>query len=219
MNQEIIGKFLAEERKHKEYTQKQLADILNISDKTISKWETGKSLPDLEMMSRLCQIFDISINELLSGERISTEELQFKAEKNIKELILDNESNRKNNRWNMIIGLGVLTLSLFMFVIFLIGTDLSRIIWFIDAPSIIIFVCILTALSLVSKNALTSEMNVAERCIFPVGVIMSILNMITMLNSTEDIYMKNIAICILPILYSSVVYVVMQCWKTYEIRK
>lgn len=87
MNQEIIGKFLAEERKHKEYTQKQLAEILNISDKTISKWETGKSLPDLEMMNSLCQIFDISINELLSGERISTEELQIRAEKNIKELI------------------------------------------------------------------------------------------------------------------------------------
>ena len=74
MNQEMIGKFLAEERKNKEYTQKQMADILNVSDKTISKWETGKSLPDLEMMSQLCQIFDISINELLSGERISTEE-------------------------------------------------------------------------------------------------------------------------------------------------
>ena len=110
---------MAEERKHKEYTQKQLADILNVSDKTISKWETGKSLPDLEMMSSLCQIFDISINELLSGERISTEELQFRSEKNIKELILENESNRKNNRWKIIIGISVLALSLFMCVVFL----------------------------------------------------------------------------------------------------
>ena len=173
MNQEIIGKFLAEERKHKEYTQKQLADILNISDKTISKWETGKSLPDLEMMNSLCQIFDISINELLSGERISTEELQIRAEKNIKELILDNES----------------------------------------------FLCVLISLSLISKNASVNEINVTERCIFPVGVIMSILNLITMLYSSEDIYMKNIAICILPILYSSVVYVVMQCRKIRKIRR
>ena len=199
MNQEIIGKFLAEERKHKEYTQKQLADILNISDKTISKWETGKSLPDLEMMNSLCQIFDISINELLSGERISTEELQIRAEKNIKELILDNESNRKNNRWNIIIGLSVLALSLFMFVIFLFGIDFRRIIWFIDAPSMLIFLCVLISLSLISKNASVNEISVTERCIFPVGVIMSILNLITMLNSTEDIYMKNITICILPI--------------------
>ena len=129
MNQEIIGKFLAEERKHKEYTQKQLADILKVSDKTISKWETGKSLPDLEMMNSLCQIFDISINELLSGERISTEELQIRAEKNIKELILDNESNRKNNRWNIIIGLSVLALSLFMFVIFLFDYSIILIIF------------------------------------------------------------------------------------------
>lgn len=219
MNQEIIGKFLAEERKHKEYTQKQLADILNISDKTISKWETGKSLPDLEMMNSLCQIFDISINELLSGERISTEELQFRAEKNLKELILENENNRKNNRRNIIIGLSVLALSLFMFVIFLLGTDFTKIIWFIDFPSIFILVCVLTALSLISKSILTSESNTVERCIFPVGVMMSIFNMITMLNATEDIYMKNITICILPILYSSVAYVVMQCLKNRKMQK
>ena len=171
------------------------------------------------MMNSLCQIFDISINELLSGERISTEELQIRAEKNIKELILDNESNRKNNRWNIIIGLSVLALSLFMFVIFLFGIDFRRIIWFIDAPSMLIFLCVLISLSLISKNASVNEINVTERCIFPVGVIMSILNLITMLYSSEDIYMKNIAICILPILYSSVVYVVMQCRKIRKIRR
>jgi len=219
MNQGMIGKFLAEERKHAKYTQKQLADILNVSDKTISKWETGKSLPDLEMMSSLCQIFDISINELLSGERISTEELQFRTEKNLKELILENETNRKNNRRNIIIGLSVLALSLFMFVIFLLGTDFTKIIWFIDFPSIFILVCVLTALSLISKSTLTSESNTVERCIFPVGVMMSIFNMITMLNSTEDIYMKNITICILPIFYSSVAYVVMQCLKNRKMQK
>ena len=215
MNQGMIGIFLAEERKHAKYTQKQLADILNVSDKTISKWETGKSLPDLEMMSSLCHIFDISINELLSGERISTEELQFRTEKNLKELILENENNRKNNRRNIIIGLSVLALSLFMFTIFLLGTDFTKIIWFIDFPSIIVFMCVLTALSLISKGTLDT----VEHCIFPVGVMMSVLNMITMLNSVEDIYMKNIAICSLPILYSSVVYVVMQCLKNRKIQK
>ena len=219
MNQGMIGKFLAEERKHAEYTQKELADILNVSDKTISKWENGKSLTDLEMMSRLCQIFDISINELLSGERISTEELQFRTEKNLKELILENKTNRKNNRRNIIIGLSVLALSLFMFVIFLLGTDFTKIIWFIDFPSIFVFMCVLSALSIISKSALTSESDTVVRCIFPVGVMMSIFNMITMLNTTEEINMKNIAICILPILYSSVVYVVMQCLKSRKIQK
>ena len=219
MNQGMIGKFLAEERKHAKYTQKQLADILNVSDKTISKWETGKSLPDLEMMSSLCQIFDISINELLSGERISTEELQFRAEKNLKELILENENNRKNKCRNVIIGLSVLALSLFLFVTFLLGTDFIKIIWFIDFPSIFVFMCVLSALSIISKSALTSESDTVVRCIFPVGVMMLILNMITMLNTTEEINMKNIAICILPILYSSVLYVVMQCLKSRKIQK
>ena len=135
--------------------------------------------------------------------------------KYLKELILENENNRKNNRRNIIIGLSVLALSLFMFTIFLLGTDFAKIIWFIDFPSIIVFMCVLTALSLISKGTLDT----VEHCIFPLGVMMSILNMITMLNSAEDIYMKNIAICSLPILYSSVVYVVMQCLKNRKIQK
>lgn len=163
--------------------------------------------------------FDISINELLSGERISTEELEFRAEKNIKELILENESNRKNNRWNIIIGLSVLVLSLFMFAIFLLGTDFTKVIWFIDIPSIVVFLCALTALSLISKSTQESEGNVVERCTFPVGVMMSIINVITMLNSTEKIYIKNITICILPILYSALVYVILQCLKNHKIQK
>jgi len=70
----VIGKFLANERKKKEYTQKQLADVLGVSDKTISKWETGKSIPDIAMLNALCKTLNISINEFVTGEKISDEE-------------------------------------------------------------------------------------------------------------------------------------------------
>lgn len=208
-----IGQFICELRKEKQMTQKELADKLHITDKAVSKWERGKSLPDLEMMSQLCRTFGISINELLSGERIPTEELEFRAEKNIKELILENESSRKNNRCNIIMGLSVLILSFFMLVISLLGTDFTKVIWYVDFPSIIVFACVLTALRLISKSGLTSENKIIEQCTFPIGVMMSIMNIITMLNSTTDIYMKNIAICILPLLYSSITYIVWQCLK------
>ena len=83
MNQEKIGKFIAECRKLKKLTQEQLAEKLGITAKAISKWETGKGLPDASIMLELCNILDITVNELLSGEKISRKDYQEKFEENI----------------------------------------------------------------------------------------------------------------------------------------
>ena len=74
MNQENIGKFISKERKNKELTQKELADKLNISEKTVSKWECGKGLPEVSLMQPLCKELDISVNELLNGAKAPQED-------------------------------------------------------------------------------------------------------------------------------------------------
>lgn len=87
MDQAAIGKFIAACRKDKGLTQMQLAEKLNISNRAVSKWETGKSIPDASIMLELCGILGITVNELLSGERITTmEDYQKKAEENIVDL-------------------------------------------------------------------------------------------------------------------------------------
>lgn len=86
MDQEAIGKFIAVCRKEKGLTQMQLAEKLNITNRAVSKWETGKSCPDTSIMLELCDILGITVNELLSGERISMENYQKKAEENLVEL-------------------------------------------------------------------------------------------------------------------------------------
>lgn len=86
MDQEAIGKFIADCRKEKGLTQLQLAEKLNITNRAVSKWETGKSCPDASNMLELCNILGITVNELLSGERITMEEYQKKAEENLVEL-------------------------------------------------------------------------------------------------------------------------------------
>lgn len=83
MNQEKIGKFIADCRKEKELTQLQLAEKLNISNRAVSKWETGKSCPDASLMLELCDILGITVNELLSGERITMEDYKKNAELNL----------------------------------------------------------------------------------------------------------------------------------------
>lgn len=95
MNQELIGKFIAQCRKEKGLTQMQLAEKLNITNRAVSKWETGKSLPDLSIMPQVCEIFDITVNELLSGERIKPEDYQMKAEDNLIELFRSEEYKKK----------------------------------------------------------------------------------------------------------------------------
>ena len=95
MNQVKIGKFIAQCRKEQNMTQAQLAEKLNITDKAISKWETGKGLPDSSIMLELCQKLNINVNELLSGERLNTENYQEKANENIVYITKEAEKNKK----------------------------------------------------------------------------------------------------------------------------
>ena len=86
MDQVKIGRFIAECRKAKGLTQAKLAEQLDITDRAVSKWETGKSLPDASLMLPLCDILGISVNELLSGERIEMENYNKVAEENLLEM-------------------------------------------------------------------------------------------------------------------------------------
>ena len=95
MNQEKIGKFIASCRKENGYTQVSLAEKLGITDRAISKWENGKSLPDPSIMLELCEILHINVNELLTGEYINMEDYKNKAEENLVELTKQEELNNK----------------------------------------------------------------------------------------------------------------------------
>ena len=91
MDQIKIGKFIAERRKKNNLTQEQLAEKLNISDRAISKWETGKAMPDSDIMPELCDILGISINELFCGEMIDME----KKDAQLNELIFQMAKNEE----------------------------------------------------------------------------------------------------------------------------
>lgn len=100
MNQTEIGTFIAKCRKEQNLTQAQLAEKLNITDRAISKWETGKSMPDSSIMLELCAILGINVNELLSGERIETkhsENYEKKAEENLIALKRKDENSISRN--------------------------------------------------------------------------------------------------------------------------
>lgn len=109
MEQVKIGKFIAECRKKKNLTQMQLAERLNITDRAISKWETGKGMPDSSIMLELCNELDISVNELLSGELIDMKNYNKNvADENLIKVQREKEYAIASARWSYVITIIIL---------------------------------------------------------------------------------------------------------------
>lgn len=100
MDQVKIGQFIGICRREKNLTQRQLADLVGVSDKAVSKWETGRGLPEASSMVPLCEALGINVNELLRGEQIPGEEYQEKAEETMVKLAEMKEDIKKVN-WKM----------------------------------------------------------------------------------------------------------------------
>lgn len=107
MNQEKIGKFIAKCRKNKNMTQQQLAEKLGVSDRTIGNWENGRNMPDLSLFKPLCGELNISLNDLMSGEKVKEKDYQEKLEENIINAI--DYTNKKIENRNNFIGLILIT--------------------------------------------------------------------------------------------------------------
>ena len=97
MNQEKIGKFIAQLRKERGLTQEQLGEMLGITGKAVSKWETAKSLPDPSLYKPICSIFEITLTELFNGERISEENAVEKTDQVLSEVVKKSIVNKTLN--------------------------------------------------------------------------------------------------------------------------
>ena len=141
MNQIKIGKFISECRKKNNLTQMQLAEKLNITDRAISKWENGKSMPDSSIMLELCNELKISVNELLSGEMIEMKDYNQIAEKNLLEMAKKEEvQNKKMMFYEIVIGyMSSVTFLILLFTAsFAVENIVARIILFILAFLVLI---------------------------------------------------------------------------------
>ena len=112
MNQEKIGKFIAKLRKEKHLTQEQLAEELGTTSKSISRWENGKTMPDLSLLQPLCNKLDITINDLLNGEKVSKDKYQETLEENIISTI--NYTNKKMLEKNNLVSILLLSFGIIL---------------------------------------------------------------------------------------------------------
>ena len=223
LNQEKIGKFIAERRKERELTQKQLAEQLNVSDKAVSKWETGRSMPDNAILFDLCKVLDINVNELLSGEKLSDDSYHGKAEENMMTLMKEKQNS---GRVNAIVGL-------ILGVLFVLGTAwmaAGSIVWYFDMPSLILITVLLLILLFMcgltkdffrgiafffGKNKVMEEMELCRSLAafklvliaLPIdGLVSSLIAIVAVIGILTDKASlgPNLAVAILTLLYSLV---------------
>lgn len=194
MNQEEIGKFIAKCRKGKNLTQAQLAEKLNITDRAVSKWENGKSMPDSSIMLELCEILGITVNELLSGEKITMENSEKKADENLIALKKKDENNIRKNVVISIIFSTTLLIGFIVCAICDIATS-GKLTWSMIPMSSIIFAWIVSfPVMILGKNGflggliaisiftipylyiLSNLINV--KAVFSIGAIMSLISIV-----------------------------------------
>ena len=114
MNQESIGKFIASLRKEKKMTQQDLANKLGVTDRAVSNWENGRRLPDYSLLKDLCDTLSISVNELLSGEKIKKENYIEKSEENL--IYLRKQIDKRKKILKMIT-YGIITIIIIAFIL------------------------------------------------------------------------------------------------------
>lgn len=147
MDQVKTGKFIYDMRKEQNLTQKQLAEKLEISDRTISKWECGKGMPEVGLMMPLCEALNINVNELLSGERLSDEHYSNKAEENIIQLIKENKQSGKKTLQYVLGYIAAIFVIIGIVIVSLAQADVN-IIYLLDyVTAIVLFVVIILFLS------------------------------------------------------------------------
>ena len=127
MDQMKIGRFIAERRKRVSLTQLQLAEKLGITDRAVSKWETGKAMPDASIMLELCGVLEISVNDLLCGEVVGMEDYSKKLENNLLDMIRQKEQADKRLLFlETVVGISA---TVIMFALVLLATFVQMASW------------------------------------------------------------------------------------------
>ena len=225
MNQKKIGEFIAAKRKAKNITQKNLAEQLNITDKAVSKWECGKSLPDHSLLQPLCDILEISINELLCGEQISSEDYHKKAEENMVNLV-ENASTVNKKAKQQTVKLLFITIILFiLFLIILNPTGGTPLYLFFDIKSLSLDILLIIIMQLsagkwipvkklfVPKQVQSEEdirqikcaLTFAIKSSMLSGTIITLIGFVLLLQNWSEYSVYGIASSLLALLYSSII--------------
>ena len=211
MDQTKIGRFIQSSRKQAKMTQKELADKLGVSDKLISKWETGNGMPDISILDTLCSTLNISVNELLSGEVLTPDNYSEKAEENIMELLKNNEKNRKSYIVQLIAGIIIFIAAVLLMAVNTYGAEAQMVSLYLDLPSLVIVVAIDTACVLIAGAKSAGKIfSVIRKTIIPVGIMTMVFEMIGLFTTAVAFteFLIGLSVAVIPLLYALGIFVI-----------
>lgn len=222
MNQEKIGRFIAESRNQAKLTQKELAEKIGISDKTISKWECGKSMPDISYLDTLCRSLNISMNELISGERLSETTYSVKAEENIMFLMKENEKTKRVSVAKNVVGILIAFYALFLMLSFSQDSWTNLILNYFDFVTLLLIVLLSVSGVLLSGRKTYPEiLEVLQKIAIPNGVLITFISIVIVLSHIDNINAigPNLAVCVLSIIYAVIEYLAVFLLKQHTFGK
>ena len=211
---EKIGKFIAQARNQMGLTQKELAEQIGVSDKTVSKWECGKSVPDISYLDSLCKALSINMNELISGQRLTETDYSSKAEENIMALMKENKRIKKSTVIKNICGVVLAVLALFLMLASTPYAWTDLFVFYLDFPTIILLALLSVACVLLSgKKTYPDVLGVLLKVSIPNGVLVTAVTFVTVLVQLSDVsYLGlHLAVCALAIVYAVIEYIVVFC--------
>ena len=222
MNQEKIGRFIAESRNQVRLTQKELAEKIGISDKTISKWECGKSLPDISYLDTLCRSLDISMNELVSGERLSETNYSVKAEENIMFLMKENEKTKKVSVIKNVVGILIAFYALYLTLSYTQESWTNLIYNYFDFVTFLLLALLsVSGVLLSGRKAYSEILEVLQKISIPNGVLITFISIVITLSRLDNINVigPNLAVCVLSIIYALIEYLAVFFLRQHTISK
>lgn len=217
MDQDKIGSFIQVLRKNKGLTQKELSQMLDISDKTVSKWETGHGLPDTYLLIKLCQILEVNVSELLSGEKLSPEIYSERTENTIVTLLKEKEKIKRNQWIQIMIGVFLLVFAIY-FAIMSNGLSANAE-WYLNIPTLAVLLLVSVSCGLVASFRNKGKFVYAlQQVVLPVGAIIGMYQLMNALIFYDSALalITCLVNCIQPILYALIFYVGLMLIKVYN---
>lgn len=216
MDQNQTGVFIQELRKSKGLTQKELSQMLGISDKTVSKWETGRGLPDTFLLSRLCQILEVSVSELLAGEKLSPDIYSERTENTIVTLLKEKERFRKGQWIQIAVGIFLLIFAIYFAIMSNGLSDNAE--WYLNVPTLAVLFMVSISCGLIASIRKKENFIYAlQSVVIPVGAIIGMYQFMNALIFYDSALALIICLvdCIQPVLYALVLYVGLTLIKIY----
>ena len=222
MDQEKIGVFIQTLRKEKGLTQKELAEQVGVSDKTISKWENGNGIPDTMSLPLLCESLGVRVSELLAGETLPLEVYSEKTEETIVNLLKEGEHMRKGRWVHLVLGIIALALGFSMIFMdsFMGGMSAG---WFYDPVTIISMLLICVAGVFLTgawkKRAVISTL---RKIVLPAGAIISVVNTMNVLHNLllesdgTQLKLMLTSCTLLPLLYAFILYLLLVVMENFQ---